>query len=68
MMVGVATVIQANWNTRNKACFEHILLNDPIEMIYLAYNWIESWAIFCIEWKQIKEGCCWDPARKTSSK
>lgn len=46
MMVGVATVIQANWNTRNKTCFEHILLNDPIEMIYLAYNWIESWAIF----------------------
>uniref|UniRef100_A0A0E0QGG1 Reverse transcriptase zinc-binding domain-containing protein n=1 Tax=Oryza rufipogon TaxID=4529 RepID=A0A0E0QGG1_ORYRU len=29
----------------NKACFERKLSNDPIELVYTACNWVDSWAI-----------------------
>lgn len=40
LMVGVAAVIWAIWKTRNKACFEQTLPDDPIETVFLACNWM----------------------------
>ncbi len=45
MLVGVAAVILAIWKARNKACFDHILPNSPVDILYNACSLMLDWAI-----------------------
>ena len=45
VIVGIVAVLWSIWKCRNKACFERKLPNDPIELVYTACNWVDSWAI-----------------------
>lgn len=45
IVVGVAAIIWAIWKTRNKACFDKKLPNDPTDVIFSVCHWMDSWAI-----------------------
>ena len=51
LVVGVAAVIWAIWKTRNRASFEHILPNNPIESMCKIkgvldyYSVMNNWAL-----------------------
>jgi hypothetical protein len=43
VVTGVAAVLWAIWKSRNKACFENKLPNDPTDVIFSVCHWLESW-------------------------
>nr|ABB46655.1 Protein kinase domain containing protein [Oryza sativa Japonica Group] len=45
IVVGIAAVIWSIWKCRNKACLEKKLQNDPTNLIHMACNWVDAWAV-----------------------
>jgi hypothetical protein len=45
VMVGCGAVLWAIWRTRNNACFNGLLVFDPIEVIFTCCFWLDSWSV-----------------------
>ncbi|PWZ05661.1 hypothetical protein Zm00014a_024859 [Zea mays] len=44
-MVGCGEVLWATWRTGNNACFNGLLVFDPIEVIFSCCLWLDSWSV-----------------------
>jgi hypothetical protein len=45
VMVGCGAVFWAIWRIRNNACFNGLLVFDPIEVIFSCCLWLDSWSV-----------------------